>query len=648
MMSSREYQPLISTDFQYDYTYESVPKSSGRSYKKLGGLLLVFALLTVAAIAVYVLQPWHSFHGAGLVHHHNKLRRTQMEASHPAIVPKRWTEGDACSDDNTFTMTFAIKEENMDMLDEWVMAVSDPKSPTFHQYWTAQQIQETFAPSQETLDTVKSWLEPHGFSEENGNLRYRATHGNLLQVDITCAVANEMLGAKYLVYEETDTGRQHLRVQDGIYSVPARVADLIDWIEPTIRFPIKSHTKETVALTDITREDFAFPADVKFEGYNTPPRLYTLYGLDDSVLDDDLLTLVDDTGMSQAIVSYDAEYYTDSDLELAWDTIGYAYDNDIDQMVRCPTNQSEGYGAEAELDTQYMTSTGLGLTTYVYYINGNNDDYFSAIVEDALESDDPPAVISISYGADEYEWGVDYCSRANEAFGKLALLGTTVFASSGDDGALGDDDDCVDDYMYIASFPASATYVTAVGGTVGGSETSLDANGTTEEVAWSYSGGGFSLFFDRPGYQDQAVTNYFDQDISYPRKGQYNADGKGIPDISAQSVEYIIAYDDAFYTVSGTSCSSPTVAGMFAMVNVKRENNEKAKLGFLNPALYAMYNAQGDDYNIYFNDVTAGYNLGCSDDDDIAFFAGAGWDPITGCGTPKFQDILNFMAEILD
>jgi len=360
------------------------------------------------------------------------------------------------------------------------------------------------------------------------------------------------------------------------------------------------------------------------------------------------LDLVSSSSMTQSIVSYDEEYYSDTDLELAWDTIGYAYTNDIDQMVRVPTNQSEGYGAEAELDTQYMTSTGLGLTTYVYYINGDNDDYFSALVEDALESDEPPSVVSISYGADEYEWGFSYCSRANEAFGKLALLGITVFASSGDDGALGDDDDCVDDYKYVASFPASASYVTAVGGTLGGSDTSLYANGTTEEVAWYYSGGGFSLFFDRPGYQDDAVNNYFSQDISYPKKKQYSNYGRGLPDISAQSVEYIIAYDDAFYTVSGTSCSSPTVAGMFAMVNVKREDNNKKKLGFLNPALYAMYGAQGDNYNIYFNDVTSGYNLGCSDDDDIAFYAGEGWDPITGCGTPKFSDILHFMADILD
>jgi tripeptidyl-peptidase-1 len=260
-----------------------------------------------------------------------------------------------------------------------------------------------------------------------------------------------------------------------------------------------------------------------------------------------------------------------------------------------------------------------------------------------LEMGDPPAVVSISYGADEYEWGEKYCERANEAFGKLALLGTTVFASSGDDGALGDDSDCHDNH-YTASFPASATYVTAVGGTLGGSWESLQENGTTDEIAWADSGGAFSQYFEISDYQKNAVFNYFHQGVTYPDSDHYELGMRGVPDISAQAVEYIIAYEGAFYTVSGTSCSSPTVAGMFASINMKRESEEKAKLGFLNPVLYQMYDDQADDYNTYFNDVTAGYNEGCSDDDSIAFYAASGWDPITGCGTPKFDKILAYMT----
>jgi len=346
---------------------------------------------------------------------------------------------------------------------------------------------------------------------------------------------------------------------------------------------------------------------------------------------------------SQAIVSYDEEYYLDSDLQLAWDTMGYAGANSLQQMVRVPASQAQGTGAEAELDTQYITATGPGVETQVYYISGEDDDYFSGLVEDALMADPPPSVVSISYGADEYEWGEAYCTRANQAFGKLALVGTTVLASSGDSGALGNDDDCYEGTEYVASFPASAPYVTAVGGTLGGDE---DAEVGTGEQAWFYSGGGFSIYFDEPEWQSGAVDNYFSQSISYPDEDAYVAGMRGFPDISAQSVYYVIAYDGDFYEVSGTSCSSPAVAGMISMMNVQRAQEGKSPVGFLNPSLYAVYDSQSD-FNEYFNDVTAGYNEGCSDDDDeAAWYAADGWDPITGVGTPKFDVLLEQLSDL--
>ena len=163
------------------------------------------------------------------------------------------------------------------------------------------------------------------------------------------------------------------------------------------------------------------------------------------------------------------------------------------------------------MDTQYITATAPGLATFVYYIT-NDQDPFLKLVEYVYSSwqdeDIGPSVISISYGGDEYEFGEDYLRRINQEFGKLALLGITVLASSDDQGAVGitSDDDCLrkgingelnvtnGTEIYSVSFPASAPYVTAVGGTEGGSAAS---DGVTGETAWMYSGGGFSDFFKR-------------------------------------------------------------------------------------------------------------------------------------------------------
>merc|ERR1719414_2594577 len=147
---------------------------------------------------------------------------------------------------------------------------------------------------------------------------------------------------------------------------------------------------------------------------------------------------VDTRECRQAVASFIEQYYSDDDIETFWDNLDVYPTSD---MERIPEDQPEGYGSEAELDTQYITSTGKGIFTYVYYID--SDDIFVSLVEQILATDVPPLVVSISYGADEYELGEDWVTRCNEEFGKLALIGTTVLASSGDSGIRGNDDDCL-------------------------------------------------------------------------------------------------------------------------------------------------------------------------------------------------------------
>jgi len=324
-----------------------------------------------------------------------------------------------------------------------------------------------------------------------------------------------------------------------------------------------------------------------------------------------------------------------------------------------PYNQSSGHGAEAELDTQYMTATAPGLKTYVYYISSSEDDFLmliSYVYRTWNEFDAGPSVISISYGADEYEFGRHYCRRINHEFGKLALHGISVVAASGDEGAVGivdgDDEDCreVDGTaIYSISFPASAPYVTAVGGTMGGSISMVDSENTTGEIVVDFSGGGFSEYFHRQEWQIQAIDDYFDNksDISYPSEERYTSKRmRAIPDISAQAVYYVIRKNSAWYIVSGTSCSCPAVAGMISMINVNEVLNGRATVGWINPILYDIYQAQDGDYNEHFNDVVEGDSYGCSVDDGIGWYAAKGWDPVTGVGTPKFGKLLEQIASL--
>jgi tripeptidyl-peptidase-1 len=55
----------------------------------------------------------------------------------------------------------------------------------------------------------------------------------------------------------------------------------------------------------------------------------------------------------------------------------------------------------------------------------------------------------------------------------------------------------------------------------------------------------------------------------------------------------------------------------------------KSPLGFLNPWLYSTAASA-------LNDITSGSNPGCNTN---GFPAKAGWDPVTGLGTPNFTKL---------
>jgi len=190
--------------------------------------------------------------------------------------------------------------------------------------------------------------------------------------------------------------------------------------------------------------------------------------------------------------------------------------------------------------------------------------------------------------------------------------------SSGDDGVGGGD--CKSNtgskaVVFQPNFPASCPFVTAVGGTTS----------VSPEVAASLSAGGFSNYFAQPSYQTSAVAT-FTKALGTKYAGLYNASGRAYPDLAAQAENFSVYVEGFAEGVDGTSCSSPTIAGVIALVNDYRLSVGKPVLGFMNPVIYANPGI--------FNDVTSGSNPGCSTN---GFTARAGWDPVTGLGTPNFK-----------
>jgi tripeptidyl-peptidase-1 len=150
-----------------------------------------------------------------------------------------------------------------------------------------------------------------------------------------------------------------------------------------------------------------------------------------------------------------------------------------------------------------------------------------------------------------------------------------------------------------------------------------------EEAAESiiYSGGGFSNVFAAPFYQKAALATYFAEHKPPYGSDRYNTTEKsrGLPDVSANGVNYVIAVDGEFEYVYGTSASSPTFGSIVTLINAARLDIGKSTVGFINPTIYS--------FPFIFNDITSGGNQGCG---TAGFEAVSGWDPVTGLGTPNF------------
>jgi tripeptidyl-peptidase-1 len=141
-------------------------------------------------------------------------------------------------------------------------------------------------------------------------------------------------------------------------------------------------------------------------------------------------------------------------------------------------------------------------------------------------------------------------------------------------------------------FPAACPFVTSVGST----------QGFGPEKAINFTGGGFSNVFTTPSYQTSAVASFL-RTVPSTFRGTFNKAGRGYPDVSLQGWNFEIVSGGVTGLVGGTSASSPTFAGIIALINDRLVQAGRPVLGFLNPFLYSTASTA-------FTDITIGHNSG--------------------------------------
>ncbi|KAG0085612.1 hypothetical protein BGZ93_000543 [Podila epicladia] len=232
-----------------------------------------------------------------------------------------------------------------------------------------------------------------------------------------------------------------------------------------------------------------------------------------------------------------------------------------------------------------------------------------------------PQTLVIGYAANEQTVPKDYATRVCNQLAELGAAGVTIIVAS-EDGGVGAGDCLTNDgnnmSLFQPTFPASCPFVTTVGAT----------SGVAPEVAASFSGGGFSRYFDRPSYQNQAVSAYLAK-LGNRDAGKFSPAGRAYPDVAALADGYQVVVNGQIESVSEAAAGAYAFASVVSLLNDARLKAGKSSLGFLNPFLYSALTAG-------LNDITSGSNPGCGTN---GFTAGPGWDPITGLGTPDFGNL---------
>eukprot|EP00475_Leptophrys_vorax_P024994 TRINITY_DN3477_c0_g3_i1.p1 TRINITY_DN3477_c0_g3~~TRINITY_DN3477_c0_g3_i1.p1 ORF type:complete len:556 (-),score=135.41 TRINITY_DN3477_c0_g3_i1:72-1739(-) len=515
-----------------------------------------------------------------------------------------WKQVERAVSYDSVIVGFVLKQNNLDQIEEMLWDRSNPSSANYGKWLTKAQVGE-ITHNQEAHQAVRDFLDRHKISIEQDN-----EFGEYIRASMPVEQAEQMFQTQFFTYRSSFHDFSITRTTH--FTVPDELVKHLHFVEHMTSFP---------AVSRPVIGSYTLPLV-------TPSLIYQTYGIPS--------TLKATSGATQSIYgslgqSFSPQDLTEFQIKYKLDQVAVSKVVGDNSPESCYDDDSDACG-EASLDVQYIMAVAQGAETTYWY----DEDFVHWIMSVADESH-PPLVHSISYGAQEHvNVAPTFRAFSTEAM-KLGLRGVSIIVSSGDDGVLdadlrnkSSDARC----SYSPVFPSSSPYVTSVGATQG-------PEAGTEEVACSSTtgglittGGGFSILFPTPSYQKTAVSGYLDKVKGKIVKG-YNANGRGSPDVAFLGHNYAVIIGGNVVPVSGTSASAPAFAGMITLINDYRLQNGKSSLGFLNQALYQLDPST-------WNDITSGSNKCTADTANgptccpHGFVAQAGWDPLTGLGTPHF------------
>lgn len=588
------------------------------------------------------------------------------------------------------TVTVALNLRNREQLEQLEQSVYTRGNPAYHQFLTPQQFRDQFGPTAATLAVVTQHFQSLG-------LKVTQTAVAQLHVSGSAAAIGAAFGVQLHSYQANASGAQpayRYRAPVGNPQLPAAIAGSVHTVlglDTRLRFaPHNRRSPEAVrgrnsapntpnAPGDWTVQDFAIYYDVN--------PLYNK-GLD---------------GKGETVGIVTLASFRQSDAFAYWSSLGLNVRSNRIKEVQIdggsgPPSDDSG-SDETTLDVEQSGGLAPGAKIIVYEAPNTDQGFVDAFAA-AIDSNQSDS-ISTSWGEWEFLLGTSSIAdppitdpvtgrvtssaqAEDDLFAQAALQGQSMYAASGDCGAL----DAYESFtppdfsnVLAVDDPGSQRFITSAGGTtLPGKQTfqnGLKVNIPHEQAwGWDYlipicaalgsdpvscgifpagSGGGISVLHQRPFYQlgvagmrnsvsGQQLVDLTQTPPQVLANLPGNFRGRNVPDISLNAdpnTGYILVYtaDAGFGTfdfAGGTSFVAPQLNGITALYAQALGH----RVGLLNVPLYQLLQS-GDPYGGNkppLRDIKQG--------DNWFFNANKAYDQATGVGVPDVANLLNALKQL--
>jgi kumamolisin len=502
------------------------------------------------------------------------------------------------------------RNETMELLFSLEMPARDDleKRVAAGEVLSAETLDQTYAPKKADVDALKSWLTEQGYK-----IVGESPSGAGVYAEATVAQIEQSLGVNMV--SVTNKGITYTAAQNAP-SLPTSVGapvHAIIGLQPFrhahkhLAHKLIHNNRATLDRNDLPAPNIA----------NSSPYLVS------EILRAYNANALGVTGAGQTIAILIDTIPNDNDVVAFWKANGIAVDLTRIGKIKVGSGHLPAPEGEETLDVSWTSGIAPGAKIKIYATGSLQfvalDRALDRIITDA-SSDPSLRQLSVSLGLGEtFMGGPDgEVATQHQKFLRLAAMGVNTFVSSGDAGSNPGSDGQTPDGPLQAEYAASDAAVIGVGGT---SLRLAPGDGSVaDEEGWVGSGGGDSIFFDRPAWQKG--------------RGVPSGSKRLVPDVSAAADPnegaFLVLHGQPI-GIGGTSWAAPVWAGLCALINEARHTAGLPSVPYLNPLIYPLIGTG------CFRDITTGRNG--------EFAADPGYDRVTGLGVPDVKQLIAALGQ---